>query len=187
MCLPVLQASRSTSAGHSPKTISCSTSSSFASARDLLSSKYSYTLFLFTTPYIMYSLVLSGLYVVCPPALRARSSPCRCHRTPILHRATNSSSFSEKFTIRANRFHPLTLIGSLFRARPVHRHCIFGAIAPARPAAACTPMPNQLIAYKANDQEKRIGGLVLEVKGDFCHKINGILTRYGREQDYVES
>jgi len=25
--------------------------------------KYSYTLFLFTTPYIMYSLVLSGLYV----------------------------------------------------------------------------------------------------------------------------
>ena len=29
----------------------------------------------------------------------------------------------------------------------------------------------QLIAYKAQDETKRIGGLVLEVKGDFCHKV----------------
>ena len=34
--------------------------------------------------------------------------------------------------------------------------------------------------------ERRIGGLVLEVKGDFCHKVAGILEKHGRAEDYVE-
>jgi len=29
-------------------------------------------------------------------------------------------------------------------------------------------------------------GLVLEVKGDFCHKVRDILQRHRREADYVE-
>ena len=32
------------------------------------------------------------------------------------------------------------------------------------------PFAEQMIAYQADDRGKRIGGLVLEVKGDFCHK-----------------
>src|SRR6185503_13704614 len=31
-----------------------------------------------------------------------------------------------------------------------------------------------------------MGGLVLEVKGDFCHKIRAILAKHSREADYVE-
>ena len=43
------------------------------------------------------------------------------------------------------------------------------------------PFAEQLISYRADDPDKRIGGLVLEVKGDFCHKVKGILKRHGRE------
>ena len=48
------------------------------------------------------------------------------------------------------------------------------------------PYAEQLVAYQAHDPEKRIGGLVLEVKGYFCHKVLEILKRHGREADYVE-
>jgi hypothetical protein len=34
--------------------------------------------------------------------------------------------------------------------------------------------------------EHRIGGLVLEVKGDFCRKLRTILESHGRANDYVE-
>src|SRR5207344_2505148 len=48
------------------------------------------------------------------------------------------------------------------------------------------PFAEQLLAYRAQDREKRIGGLVLEVKGDFCHKVKRILEKHGRADDYVE-
>src|SRR5437016_2169676 len=44
----------------------------------------------------------------------------------------------------------------------------------------------QILAYKADDKEKRIGGLVLEVKGDFCKKIKEILVKHERVEDYIE-
>src|SRR4029077_3810568 len=39
---------------------------------------------------------------------------------------------------------------------------------------------------KAFDKDKRIGGLILEVKGDFCRKVKDILARHKRVEDYVE-
>ena len=48
------------------------------------------------------------------------------------------------------------------------------------------PFAEQILAYRASDKEKRIGGLILEVKGDFCHKVRGILKRHDRAEDYVE-
>jgi len=48
------------------------------------------------------------------------------------------------------------------------------------------PGAEQILAYRASDKEKRIGGLFLEVKGDFCHKVRDILKRHDRAEDYVE-
>ena len=48
------------------------------------------------------------------------------------------------------------------------------------------PFAEQILAYKAADKEKRIGGLILEVKGDFCRKVKGILDRHQRGEDYIE-
>src|SRR5690606_27231593 len=44
----------------------------------------------------------------------------------------------------------------------------------------------QILSFRHDDPEKRIGGLVLEVKGAFCRKVEEILTRYKRQDDYVE-
>ena len=44
------------------------------------------------------------------------------------------------------------------------------------------PFADQILAFQTSDPERRISGLVLEVKGDFCHKVNEILTRHGRAE-----
>ena len=48
------------------------------------------------------------------------------------------------------------------------------------------PFAEQVLAYRASDKERRIGGLVLEVKGDFCRKVREILSRHRRAEDYIE-
>ena len=37
-----------------------------------------------------------------------------------------------------------------------------------------------------DDADRKVGGLVLEVKGDFCRQVRAILTDAGRADDYVE-
>ena len=63
---------------------------------------------------------------------------------------------------------------------------IFGAIGSGKTSCCMYPFAEQLIAYQSHDRRKRIGGLVLEVKGDFCRKVQGILQRHKRSEDYVE-
>jgi len=63
---------------------------------------------------------------------------------------------------------------------------ILGAVGSGKSSCCMYPFAEQILAYKADDKERRIGGLTLEVKGDFCRKVNEILTRYHRAEDYIE-
>ena len=63
---------------------------------------------------------------------------------------------------------------------------IVGAVGSGKTAACMYPFAEQILAYKATDKDRRIGGLILEVKGDFCGKVEEILKRHGRSGDYVE-
>jgi len=148
--------------------------------------KYTYSLFLFTTPYIGYSLVLSGLYVFAlRPNRRSKPMPLPAYPDP--------SSRDELFLVlgevhdsrapvAAERPYWLTVPErGLFTGI-----AIFGAIGTGKTSGCMYPYAEQLLAYGADDPEKRIGGLLLEVKGDFCHKVKDILKRHGREADYVE-
>jgi len=54
----------------------------------------------------------------------------------------------------------------------------------ARLAAACTLSRNRS-AYAQRQRKKKIGGLVLEVKGDFCTRFRNP-DRHGRAEDYIE-
>ena len=63
---------------------------------------------------------------------------------------------------------------------------ILGAIGSGKTSCCMLPFAEQILAYKAADKGKRIGGLVLEVKGDFCRKIKDILGRHQRAEDYIE-
>lgn len=63
---------------------------------------------------------------------------------------------------------------------------IFGAIGTGKTSAAMRPFIDQLLAYRADSPEAKVGGLVLEVKGDFCTQVRDILENHGRGADYVE-
>ncbi len=63
---------------------------------------------------------------------------------------------------------------------------IVGAIGTGKTSACMYPYVEQLLAYRAHDPARKIGGLVLEVKGDFCRHVRDILARHGRADDYVE-
>lgn len=63
---------------------------------------------------------------------------------------------------------------------------IFGAIGSGKTSGCMYPFAQQLLAYRASEPSHRISGLVLEVKGDFCHKVRRILEEHSRGPDYLE-
>jgi hypothetical protein len=63
---------------------------------------------------------------------------------------------------------------------------VFGAIGSGKTSGCMYPFAEQILAYRAKEAERRVGGLILEVKGDFCHKVRGILEEHGRAADYIE-
>jgi hypothetical protein len=147
---------------------------------------YSYNLFLFTTPYIGYSILLSGLYVF---GLRVRRKTRAGKLPPYPEPSKRDDLFlvvgevhNRRKTTPSENPQWLTLPErALFTGT-----AIIGAIGTGKTSCCMYPFAEQILAYRAGDQEKRIGGLVLEVKGDFCHKVRGILERHNRADDYIE-
>ena len=152
-----------------------------------LSFKYLYYTFLFTTPYIVCSTAAFGalhLYAESPPAHLARTP---CPSTPIPARETICFLSSAKSITRASRCPPRLPIGSRFPSADCSRESPSWALLGRGKTSCCMlPFAEQILAYKAADKEKRIGGLILEVKGDFCRKVKDILARHQRVEDYIE-
>ena len=63
---------------------------------------------------------------------------------------------------------------------------IFGAVGSGKTSACMYPFAQQILSWQAKKPQRRAAGLVLEVKGDFCHSIRKILAEVGREDDYIE-
>ena len=63
---------------------------------------------------------------------------------------------------------------------------IVGAVGTGKTTACMYPFAEQLLSWQADDPRRRAGALVLEVKGDFCHQVRGILEDAGRGDDYLE-
>ena len=63
---------------------------------------------------------------------------------------------------------------------------VVGAVGTGKTTACMYPFARQLLSWQAEDADRRAGALVLEVKGDFCHQVRGILREAGREDDYLE-
>ena len=148
--------------------------------------KCTYILLLYTTPFIGYSILLSGLYVF---ALKVRR-PDKPGRLPCypdsrkrddLYIVVGEVHNPRKPTSSANPWWLTIPERGLFTGI-----AIFGAIGSGKTTCCMYPFAEQLIAYQAHDRGKRIGGLVLEVKGDFCRKVQGILQRHKRGEDYIE-
>src|SRR3982750_4430704 len=63
---------------------------------------------------------------------------------------------------------------------------IFGAVGTGKTSCCMRPYAKQILQYRADDPVRKIGGIVLEVKGDFCDQVKAMLTKVKREDDYVE-
>lgn len=148
--------------------------------------KASYLTMLFTTPYIALSVVASLVYIFLPrPKESAASAKLPPYPNP------------------SERLSPAIVVGEVHHAKKPLRSAsprwlmipdrglytgiaIFGAIGSGKTSGCMYPFAEQLFAFGAESAECRMGGLVLEVKGDFCHKVKNILNKYGRSGDYVE-
>ena len=146
----------------------------------------SYTAMLFTTPYILYSILLSGLYIFTLRGSR-RPKPSQLPLTRTLVCAAISPLSSAKSTTAGSPYRQRTLAGSSFlNAVSIRESPSSERFGTGKTSCCMYPFAEQLFAYKADNKDERIGGLVLEVKGDFCHKLKGILERHGRGEDYIE-
>ena len=63
---------------------------------------------------------------------------------------------------------------------------IFGAVGSGKTSACMHPFAKQILSWQADRPQRRAAGLVLEVKGDFCHDVRRILQQAGRGEDYLE-
>jgi TraM recognition site of TraD and TraG len=148
--------------------------------------EYSYLVMLYTTPYIALSVLSSLAYI-----FTGRSS--KNAGAPKLPPYPDPAARTELSLVIGELHHPrkpvpvaeprwLVIPGrGLFTGIAV-----FGAIGTGKTSGCMYPFAEQLLAFKAEDPQRRIGGLILEVKGDFCHKVRGILERSGRGADYIE-
>jgi hypothetical protein len=148
--------------------------------------KAAYLTMLFTTPYILFSSLFSVLYIF------------TASRKPADFKIQLPS-----YPEAAARKDLYVVLGEVHQARrpePVEHPrwltipsrglytgiAVFGAIGSGKTSGCMYPAAEQLFCFQAADKTKRVGGLILEVKGDFCHKVRNILVRAGRGEDYLE-
>src|ERR1700747_3669780 len=134
------------------------------SAAAFLFFKYSYTLFLYTTPFIGFSILFSGMYIF---ALKARART-RAGKLPPYpepgKRAELSLVLGEvhepRKQIPSERPHWLTIPErGLFTGI-----AIVGAVGSGKTAGCMYPFAEQILAYRAEDPQRRLGGLLLAIK-----------------------
>lgn len=63
---------------------------------------------------------------------------------------------------------------------------VFGAVGSGKTSCCMYPFARQVLGWHAGNPDLCPAGLVLEVKGDFCHQVRRILSELGRAHDYVE-
>jgi hypothetical protein len=147
--------------------------------------KYSWRLMLYTTPMVVFSIVFSGLstFVVrekkqkpgelppfpVPPA----NGPLQLVLGEVHHQREVKQVSTPKWLTIPERGMFAGII-------------IFGAIRSGKTSAAILPYARQIFGWNARDEQKKIGGLVLEVKGDLCGQVAGLLRDAGRAEDYIE-
>src|SRR5579883_943227 len=147
---------------------------------------WSYDLFLYSTPFLILSMLFSLAYVhiyrkeseqvagALPPYPDPRTRQDLSLVVGEVHRqlVPKPSPLPQWLTIPERGLYTGT--------------CIVGATGSGKTVALVLPAMRQLFAYKANDPERKLSGVVLEVKGDLCRQLRRILKWCGREKDYVE-
>jgi len=147
---------------------------------------YAYATVWFTTPFFALNVVFSLAYIFAARADRpVRSAP--------LPPYPPSAKRDELFLILGEQHHrtsPTPAADPQWLTIPERGLytgiVIVGAVGTGKTSACMYPYVEQLLGYKAADPARKIGGLVLEVKGDFCQHVRELLVQHGRGDDYIE-
>jgi hypothetical protein len=148
--------------------------------------KYSYLVMLFSTPFIVCSMLFSLLYIFFVQP-REVASPTPLPPYP------NTRDRDRMVLVIGELHHPK-------RPEPAEQPkwltipdrglytgiAVFGAIGSGKTSCCMHPFAEQILGFQPGDADRRAAGLVLEVKGDFCYKIRNILRKHGRQDDYFE-
>jgi hypothetical protein len=147
---------------------------------------HAYDVFLFTTPFLICSMFLSLLYV----HVYRREIDTSIGSLPVLEDAAKWRDL--KFVVGEihRRLQPEPSPHPRWLAIPERGLytgiAVVGSIGSGKTQGVILPAMRQLFAYRANDSERRLSGIVLEVKGDLCRQLKTILQQCGRVEDYVE-
>jgi hypothetical protein len=147
---------------------------------------YGYVALWFTTPFFGASLLLSLFAILASrrePRVRARPLPTYVQPED---RAAPTLVLGERHfeTTTGRSPHPDWL--TIPRRGLYTGVMVVGAVGTGKTSACMYPYADQLLRWRSGDPEHKVGGLVLEVKGDFCNQVRGILRQAGRENDYLE-
>ena len=147
---------------------------------------YTYATFWFTTPFLAASVLLSMFTIVAYHRLPGpRAHPLPRYPEPETRRVPMLVLGEAHFTTTPGRApHPTWLA---IPQRGLYTGVmVLGAVGTGKTSACMYPYVNQLLRWKAQDPDRKLGGLVLEVKGDFCHEVRAMLAQAGRPDDYLE-
>ena len=147
---------------------------------------YGYATLWFTTPFFLASVVTSVIAIVVyryPPSTPRRPLPP--YPQPDA-RPTPSLVLGESHLVRIPGPAPAPLWLTIPQRGLYTGVMILGAVGTGKTSACMYPYVDQLLRWRADDAQHKVGGLVLEVKGDFCGQVRHMLRAANREADYLE-
>jgi len=148
--------------------------------------RWSYTAFLFTTPFLMLSAISSLGYI----HFSRREEQLRAGELPPYPEDTKRDDLFVILGEVHQQLRPLPAAEPTWLSIPERGLytgiAVFGSIGSGKTQALILPAMRQLFSYKAHDAVQKLSGLVLEVKGDLCRQLARVLAQCGRSDDYVE-
>ncbi|MEI9978217.1 MAG: TraM recognition domain-containing protein [Edaphobacter sp.] len=147
---------------------------------------HGYDLFLFTTPFIFCSMLLSLLYVhVYRREIEAVAGSLPALHDPMKRRDLALVVGEVHHQLRADPSSDPRWLEIPERGLYTGI-AVIGSIGSGKTQGVIIPAMRQLFAYRAKDAMRKLSGIVLEVKGDLCRQLQKILEDCGRADDYVE-
>src|SRR6266496_2315517 len=147
---------------------------------------YGYATLWFTTPFFVASLLASLVTIVVyrrAPTMRFRSLPP--YPNPDARQAPTLVLGETHYATTPGRSPEPTWLA--IPQRGLYTGVmILGAVGSGKTSACMYPYVDQLLRWRALDPAHKVGGLVLEVKGDFCRQVHQSLRAANREADYLE-
>jgi hypothetical protein len=146
----------------------------------------SFTIFLFTTPYLVLSMCFSLVYIHFYEEEVERAAG-------LLPPYPQPAERRHLFVILGECHQPLDPVPAVHPQwlsvpeRGLYTGTIaVGAIGSGKTRGLILPAMHQLFGYRPNDDAEKLSGIVLEVKGDLCRHLARILRECGREADYID-